>query len=220
MTDPDLLTFFTTTFGCPADVAATLLQRSARKSHAPRTIVIASGTRTSSLFLVVSGHAVAQLYTFDGRLVLLHEYLPGDLFGALDQDAEADDHEVVATDQLITAMFATADFIALAELHACVGLALSRMLLRRLQAMTNRMYERTTLSSIGRVHAELLRLARDGDGRTIRPVPIVTDLAQRVHTSRETASRAISGLERRGILRREEGCLIIVAPEQLRALVV
>lgn len=220
LSDPDLLAFVARTFGCPADVATALLQRGSRRTYAPRAIVIAAGGRTTNLFLVVSGHACAQLYTFDGRLVLLHEFAPGDLFGALDEESGTDESEVVATDALCVTMFAAADFLALAQVHACISLALSRMLLRRLQALTNRMYERTSLSSAGRVHAELLRLARDGDGRTIRPIPIVTELAQRINTSRETASRAISALERRGIVRREEGSLVIVAPELLRDLVV
>ena len=79
---------------------------------------------------------------------------------------------------------------------------------------------RLTLSANGRVHAELLRLARAQDGRWIRPLPVLSDLALRVQTARETVSRAVSALERRGIVQRHEDGLEIVAPARLEALIV
>jgi DNA-binding MarR family transcriptional regulator len=82
------------------------------------------------------------------------------------------------------------------------------------------MVERTTLSACGRVHAELLRMARQGDGRAIRPPPVLSALAVRVQSTRETVSRTIHALERRGIVRLEPGALIIVAPRRLEELVV
>jgi DNA-binding GntR family transcriptional regulator len=82
------------------------------------------------------------------------------------------------------------------------------------------MAERTTLSAAGRVHAELLRLARLGDGHSVRPVPVLAALAVRVHSTRETVSRAINALERRGIVRRDADALVIVAPHRLEELIV
>ena len=117
------------------------------------------------------------------------------------------------------AVFLTPEFLALAERHGCVGLALSRSLLRQLRAATERMVERTTLSAFGRIYAELLRLADLGDGRTLQPAPVLAALATRVQTTRETASRAVSALERRGVIRREGDALIIVARHRMEDLV-
>ncbi len=95
------------------------------------------------------------------------------------------------------------------------------MLLKRLRETTGRMVERTTLSATGRIHAELLRLARDStDGRSIRPAPVLAALAVRVLSTRETVSRAINALERRGIIRRDPDRLTIVAPHRLEEMVV
>ena len=123
-------------------------------------------------------------------------------------------------DDVTAATFRTMDFVSLAERHGCVGLTLSRMLMARLRSTTERIYQRTTLSSFGRVYAELLRMAKMGDGRLIQPVPIFSELAGRVHTTRETVSRAISALERRGLINREGGAMTILAPQRLEELVV
>lgn len=112
------------------------------------------------------------------------------------------------------------DFLALLEAYGCVGLAVSRMLLKQLRATAAKMVERSTLSAVGRIHAELLRLARLGDGRTLRPMPVLAALAVRVHSTRETVSRTLHALERRGIVRRDSDALVIVAPGRLEDMIV
>jgi DNA-binding GntR family transcriptional regulator len=69
------------------------------------------------------------------------------------------------------------------------------------------------------VHAELLRQAREATDLTIRPAPILSELAVRVGSTRETVSRAVNALERRGIIRREAGALVVVSPRLLEELV-
>ena len=66
-----------------------------------------------------------------------------------------------------------------------------------------RMVERTTLSATGRIYAELLRQANEADGRTIRPLPTMSELALIVQSTRETVSRTINDLERRGYIDRK-----------------
>ena len=128
--------------------------------------------------------------------------------------------DVVAVEDVRVAAFLALDFLTLIETHGCVGLAVSRMLLRQLQASADRIVERTTLSVAGRVYAELLRLARLGDGRTIRPPPVLSALAVRVQSTRETVSRTINALERRGLIRRDADTLTIVAPHRLDEMIV
>jgi CRP-like cAMP-binding protein len=101
-----------------------------------------------------------------------------------------------------------------------MAVLVSRVLMRQLRATSLRVTERSTLSASGRVHAELLRLAHLCDGHTIRPAPVLASLAVRISTTRETVSRAINALERRGIIRRVGDALIIVAPHRLEELLV
>jgi len=62
-------------------------------------------------------------------------------------------------------------------------------------------------------------MAQMGDGRSIRPAPVLSALALRVQSTRETVSRAVNALERRGIIRRDADGLTIVAPQRLQELI-
>lgn len=208
-------------FVCPPEVALTIARRASDRRYPVKSIIVKQGDPTVATFLVVVGRAHALAYGVEGQLVLLREYLAGDLFGLLGPgEAAVEDANVVAADEVRAAVFLAADFIALIETQGCVALLVSRTLLRQLRAAATRVTERTTLSAAGRVHAELLRLARDCDGRTIRPAPVLAQFAMRVHSTRETVSRTINALARRGILRRERGALVIVAPHRLEELIV
>ena len=219
--DGELAGFLKTAFACSAEVADSIGRHAAARRHAADELVVRQGDPLHEAFLMWLGRARAQAFTRDGQIVVLHEFLPGDLFGALDErPGEASGSEVVALEPSRMAVFQAIEFLALAERYGCVGLALSRSLLRQLRAATDRMVARTTLSAFGRIYAELLRLADLGDGRTIRPPPVLAALASRVQTTRETASRAVSALERRGVLRRDEAGLVIVARHRLEELVV
>jgi CRP/FNR family cyclic AMP-dependent transcriptional regulator len=221
--DQDLHGFVARVFGCSPETAAAIARRAAERVYAARTVVLRQGEPCSETWLVMAGRAQALVYGAEGQLVLLGEYAGGDLFGAIAQlESGPQEADVVAVEDLRAALFLAMDFLALIETHSAVGLAVSRQLLRQLRAATGRMVERTTLSATGRVHAELLRLAaREPSGRrSITPAPVLTALAIRIQTTRETVSRAISALERRGIVRREEGALVIVAPGRLEEMVV
>lgn len=219
--DDDLRGFLQRAFGCPAEVAEAIGARAAARSYRLKAVILRQGDAVGETYLLLAGRAHALLYGLDGQMALLQEHLPGDLFGAIGEP-EAGPHEadVVAVEPSQAAVFLALDFVALIERHACVGLAVSKMLLRQLRAATGRMAERVTLSAVGRVHAELLRLARLGDGRTISPAPVLSALAVRVHSTRETVSRTISALERRGLIRRDADTLVLVAPARLEEMIV
>jgi len=219
--DVNLYEFLQDVFACSSDVAASIGRRAIDRRYPVRAIVLKQGDRASATFLVVAGRAHALAYRLEGQIVLLNEFLPGDFFGAIaNAEPEPEDADVVAVEALRAAVFLALDFLALIETYGCVGLAVSRMLLKQLRTTATRMAERTTLSAAGRIHAELLRLARLGDGRTVRPAPVLTSLAIRVHSTRETVSRTINTLERRGIIHREDDALVIVAPHRLEEMVV
>jgi CRP/FNR family cyclic AMP-dependent transcriptional regulator len=205
-------------FGCCGETAAQILAAARVRQFAPRALLVRQGDQAGSAYLIVLGRAHALLYGVDGQMVLLHDYGPGDLFGALcGAGGEAEEADVVAVERVRAVLMEAAALVALAERHGCIGLALSRLLLKRLRATAARMYERATMSAPGRVCAELLRLAREAGDAPIRPAPVLAALALKVGTTRETASRTVSALERRGIVRREGDGLRVVAPARLEA---
>jgi CRP/FNR family transcriptional regulator, cyclic AMP receptor protein len=213
--------FLQDVFLCSPEVATRIAQRAIERRYPIKAIILKQGDRPEMTFLLIAGRAHALVYGPDGQVMLLHEFLPGDFFGALaNANPEPSESDVVAIEELRTAVFRALDFLQLAEQYGCVGLTVSRMLLKQLRSTSARMAARTILSATGRVYAELLRLADLGDGRSLRPAPILANLAITVHTTRETVSRAINSLERRGIITRDGDELVIVAPHRLKELVV
>lgn len=207
--------------GCSAEVGAAIAVHAIARQYPARAVILRYGDRLSHAWLVMAGRAQALVYGLDGQMVLVHEYRTGDFFGALAAtDAWPVDADVVAADPTRAASVPAADFVMLVDRHRSLSLLLVRSLLEQLRAASSRMVDRTTLSAPGRVYAELLRLARLGDGAAIRPAPVHAALAVRVQSTRETVSRAVSALERRGIVRREDDALVIVAPGRLEELVV
>ena len=220
--DDDLRGFIQTTFTCPPDVAERIGARASDRRFPARAHILRQGDDSDETLLVVDGRAHALLYGADGQVLLLREFGRGDLFGAVASlDGGGHEADVVAVEDVRAALFLALDFIALIESHPSVGLAVSRQLLKQLRATARRMVEHATLSAAGRVQAELLRMARlEGDGTTIRPAPVLSALAVRVHTTRETVSRTISALERRGLVRRDDDALVLTAPQRLEAMIV
>jgi len=207
-------------FDCSPDLAAQIFVRGRLREFPVRTAIVRQGDRISTLYVIAAGRAHAVVYSVDGQIVLLHEYVYGDFFEAVSPPYSAiHDADVVAVDDVSSFLLEGSVLALLAEQHGCIGLALLRAMVDRLQQTQARMYEHVALSAIGRVHAELLRRARLSPDLAIRPAPVVADLALQVATTRETASRAVNALERRGIIRRDADKLVVVAPHRLEELI-
>ena len=207
-------------FGCSLELAGQILHRGRLREFATRATIVRIGDRISTLYVIIAGRAHALVYSLDGQAVLLQEYVSGDFFGAVSSPySAAHDADVVVIDHVSAFLLDGGELALLAEQHGCIGLALLGLMVQRLQQTASRMFEHAALSAVGRVHAELLRQARQSPGFAIRPCPVVAELALRVSTTRETASRAINALERRGIIRRDGEALVVVAPHRLEELV-
>ena len=220
-TDELILRLLSRVFGCPAELAAQIRMRGRLRDYRPRVHLVKSGDSISVLFVVIAGLAHAIVYSTEGQAVLLHEYRQGDFFGAMGSPLQSrHEADVIAATDVTSFLLDGRELALLAERHGCIGLALLKVMVDRLQRTESRMYEHAALSSIGRVHAELLRQARERPGLSISPAPVLTDLALRTSTTRETVSRAVNALERRGIIRRTADALVVVAPHRLEELVV
>ncbi len=213
--------FIRDTFGCSDEIAGYIFVRGSVRDYAPHAVIVRQGEKAAAAYLLTQGRAHALLYSFEGHLVLLYEYRPGDLFGALGElDPAPEEAEIVAIEAARSFILKSRDLVQLAETYGAIGLALSRLLLRQLRRATSRIYERAAVSAVGRVHAEILRLARASPNLVIKPAPVLSELAVRVSTTRETASRAVSALDRRGIIRRDSNSLTVIAPQRLEELII
>lgn len=207
-------------FGCDDATARVVALRGSHHHFNAHDVIIRAGDRDQGAWLMLGGEAQTLAYGLNGQYILVHLLNTGDLFGeAVGLSLATSAAEMSAVGLVDLGHFSTAHFISLMEAHHCIALSVTRMLITRLSQTTRRLVESVTLTAHGRTYAELLRTAQAGTAMTIRPMPIHSAFALRVQTSRETVSRALSVLEKRGITKRDGDGLIIVAPHRLEELI-
>ena len=209
-----------TSLGCSPDVAAVVGARARLRQHAARATIVWQGDKVAEAYLLIDGEAHELVVAANGQEMLLQVFRPGDLFGEYGLVAEAEaEAAIVAARPSVSAGFAARDFVVLMESHACIGIAISRAMIARAALMARRMVAVSILSATGRVCAELARRGRAAPGGVLRPVPVWSELARDVQSTRETVSRTVADLKRRGIVRQDGDGLVIVAPRMLDDLV-
>ena len=204
-------------FGCSVGSAKLLSDQMVERQFAAGTNIALCGDLSSLLYLVIEGSVVAEIYGVDGQQAQLTRHGPGEIFGAYPQPAQhRADFRAVSNTRLL--LIPAQTLAMLAQAHGDIGSGIAGLLARQLDLLLDRMAARIGLSASGRFHKALLQLA-DADGE-IRPPPVISALALSVHTSRETGSRALAALLRRGIVQRNDDHLRIVSRRMLEEMVV
>jgi len=176
--------------------------------------VISREARDRDVYLVVAGRLRVAAFAANGRQVTYREIAAGELFGELAAvDRRARSADVDAMEDTLVGAIRPEAFLALLRGNASVSEALIVRLAGAVRELTDRVFELSTLGVQNRVHAELLRLAREsgatGNTARLEPAPRHADLASRVSTSREEVTRELSALRRRGLLARVGHALVV-----------
>jgi CRP/FNR family transcriptional regulator, cyclic AMP receptor protein len=213
----DFLPTIAACFGCCADSAKLLADSMIEKPYAHGANIALRGDPSNALHLVLDGIVVAEIFGIDGQQAQLTRHGPGEIFGAYPEPTQHRADFRAATDCRLLSI-PTHRLEALALAHADIGAGMAGLLARQLDRMLDRMAARIGLSASGRFHKALLQLADDNGA--IRPAPVISALALSVHTTRETGSRALATLLRRGIIERHPDHLRVVSRRMLEELVV
>ncbi len=194
------------------------------RRYAPHQQIIDKESTTRDVCFVVKGRVRVVNYSFSGRGIILDELLPGSYFGELSAiDGEPRSARVVALDEAMIAFLPRPAFLRLLEVSPPLALKVMAHLARIVRTSTQRIMDLSTLGANNRVHADLLRHAGDIDDETIEatiePIPIHSDIASRVSTTRETVARVMNDLARKGIVEKKDTRLIIRDVQHLREMV-
>jgi CRP/FNR family cyclic AMP-dependent transcriptional regulator len=186
-------------------------------------IVISEGSDSTEVYLICSGRVQISLFSPHGREVILRELGPNLIFGELAAiDRQARSANVVALEDSQLAHMRGDDFLGFLGEVPQAGLWMSQLLVARIRNLTARAFELATLPVAGRVHSELLRLAREtgveADRLVIQPMPTHADLAARIGTHREAVTRELNLLAGEGIVRQSGRKVEILSVARLRAL--
>jgi CRP/FNR family transcriptional regulator, cyclic AMP receptor protein len=204
-------------FRCPEREAALIYAATHFRQFAHRAPVALRGDQSDHLFLVIDGVASADLFSVDGQHARLAGYGPGELFGAYPQPV-THRADISAVGELSVLAIETRVIAALAAQHAAIAQGVAFLMARQLDMVLDRMAARIGLSATGRCYQALL--VKAGDDGWIKPLPVLSALAIGVNTTRETASRALANLIRRGIVERHDEGLRVVSHRMLEELVV
>ena len=185
------------------------------------SVIALQGEKAEKIGYILSGRAKAVSFSENGEATWVGYFKANEFFGHTALLSENPPHFEIIAETDVEVLFVTASkMVALLDGHKTLSVDIAKDLARRLDHMTNRMIEAYTLSAKGRICAELSRLSRvigkAPDTRIIRPNPVFVDLAERVNSTRETVSRTVSDLQKKGILAREPGAIIIKNPDRLR----
>jgi CRP/FNR family transcriptional regulator, cyclic AMP receptor protein len=184
------------------------------RRYRPGELIVDYLDASDDVFFITAGEARVTIYSHSGKVVSLGELGPGEVFG----EYAAIDHyprsaSVEARTMCLVASMPAAAFRTLLQTAPAVTLALLEGLVRRTRAVTNRVYEFSTLHVSSRIQAEVLRLAnlarREGKSARIVPAPSHMEIASRVSTHREAVTRELNYLSRVGIIERRDDILLV-----------
>ncbi len=216
MTEDERIDALGTIFRCSPEAARLLLSLFVLRDVPSGAILVEQGLACSQCWIVIDGSVRVNALGLDGQQQQLSHYGPGEVFGAY-PDAQLSRAEISTASRSRLLCAPSSQLCTLVETHTELASGLARLLARQLDRALDRMVMRTTFSAAGRVYAELLALA--GPSGAVSPAPRITSLALAANTTRETASRAINVLIRRGIVTREEDTMVIQSRRMLQEMI-
>ena len=199
---------------------AAAIQRTSHLRKVPReNALVSAGDPQGDVYFILTGSFSIIRYSVSGYEVRLNTLVKGDWVGEMAALNETPRSAfVIAVEDSLVAAMPRQGFLGLMNEYSGFSTRIAKLLSNRLVETSRRMFEFAAVSSSDRVYSEMIRLsapASDIETRLVTPPPSVTELAARLSMARETASRAISRLEKMRLLIREPSCWQIIVPPQI-----
>lgn len=193
------------------------------QNYQPDQRVINLGENSRDVFFIISGKVRITTFTSGGKEVTFQDMKTGQMFGELSAiDGEPRSTNVVSLTKSVLAVAPPDSFFKILHDYPKVNELILRQLTGLIRKLGDRVVEFSALSVKSRIHAEILRLAKNNmvgsNIAEIIPAPTHQDIANRISTHREAVSREVSDLTKCGILKRSDGKLLIQNLAQLESL--
>ena len=194
------------------------------KTYGASEQIIDQHSDSRDIFFVVKGRVRVVNYSLSGREITFDDLEPGSHFGELAAiDGLPRSASVMSLSETRIASLPAEQFQNVILEHPNIALKLMKHLAHLVRTSTSRIMELSTLGANNRIHADLLRMARkvttDDLTASIAPIPVHSDVASRVSTTRETVARVMNDLARKGIVERQKNALLIKDLERLEDMV-
>ena len=182
-------------------------------SHPSNQIILLENDWGGSVYFILEGWVKIRTYNLDGKEVTLNIIGKGEVFGemaALDKKPRSTD-AITLTGTTIGRIPAE-DFVDLLNSEPSAGIHLAQIMARRLRQVNRRLQLREA-NSLARVADAILFLV-DGQGKEAEGIMEIPNLPHREISSlsglaRETVTRVLTKLEKRGLIERDADLLRI-----------
>lgn len=177
--------------------------------------IISRAAPDRDLYFIVSGRVRVTTYSSAGRQVTFRDFGPGEHFGEVAAiDGMARSADVVGLESGLLASLPPAALARLLREEPALAERLLQDFAKLVRRLSTRVIDLSTLGVHQRLHAELLRLAREagvqGNRARIDPAPKHADLASQVSTYREQVTRELSALARAKVLGKDGRALVVL----------
>lgn len=186
-------------------------------------VLVRQGDPSDTVYFITSGAVVAKSYSQDGKEVTFTDIPAGGIcgeFAAIDQLPRSASIQTTKVSNI--AQMPAETFRDLLRTTPALGFKMVEMLVKKNRALTERIYEFSTLTVRHRVCAELVRLAEKVGTKsnivTIDPSPSQYQLSTRISTHREAVSREYSNLSAQGVIEVGRKKLTVLDLAELRKL--
>ena len=178
-------------------------------------VIVGQADEGDALFIIATGRVKVVLRGRSGGEVILTMFRPGDFFGEMSLlDNQPRSASVVAIENSELLMLARGDFVAHLNQSPTTALKILGVLSSRLRRADEVIGNLALLDVYSRVARALIELGvREGqkteEGILIRERPTQQEFANMIGASRETVSRVLSELQRRGFIYMQGKALLL-----------
>ena len=186
--------------------------------------IITRNAADRNLHLIVAGRVRVTIYSRSGRQVTFRDRRAGECLGEIAAlNGRPRSADAVAVESTLVASMTPEVFARLRSEQPVVAERLLVHLAGLVRGLSDRVIEVSTLGVQNRIHAELLRMARDAgvadNIARLDPAPRHANLASQVSTYREQVTRVLSALARERIVAKEGTSLVVLDVARLERLV-
>lgn len=201
--------------GLPAEVQAALAAAASLRRFSRRGLLAAEGSVPTQVFIVLSGRVRAVRRALTGREVTLETFQPGEMLAdgvVVPERQLLNDWEALEATEVLA--ISREVFVTQLQVVPALALTVAAQILARLERSKHLAAGLALADVPGRVMAALRGMAQSEgvagpDGVVINNRPTQQEMANSIGACRETVSRVVSDLARRGLITPRGRTLII-----------
>lgn len=199
--------------GLPPAITKKATAHIVTRTHPANRVILLENDWGGSVYFILSGWAKIRTYNMDGKEVTLNILGVGELFGemaALDEVPRSTD--VITLAPTTIGSIPAQDFVQLMHTEPLAGVRLAQLMAKRLRQVNRRLRLRES-DSQSRVADTILFLA-EGQGKVRQEGREIPNLPHRELSSlsglaRETVTRVLTRLEKKGLIIRDHDMMYI-----------